>query len=55
MLKHGIRKTFDTHVFLTERHAETSFSYEIPIYNSGEYVLILQFVEVYFIIFIFII
>ena len=31
---------------MTERHDDKSFTYEVPLYNAGSYVLILKFSEV---------
>jgi len=33
---------------MTERHADESFWYEIPVNSPGKYVLILKFSELYF-------
>eukprot|EP01016_Furgasonia_blochmanni_P013256 TRINITY_DN1672_c0_g1_i1.p1 TRINITY_DN1672_c0_g1~~TRINITY_DN1672_c0_g1_i1.p1 ORF type:complete len:407 (+),score=110.43 TRINITY_DN1672_c0_g1_i1:142-1362(+) len=43
-----IKYTYDPKVYLTERHADESFSYDIPVDAQGTYVLILQFAELYF-------
>jgi len=33
---------------MTERHADESFWYEVPVNSPGKYVLILKFTELYF-------
>ncbi len=38
----------DTLLYQTERYHSSSFGYDVPIPNDGEYVLILKFAEVYF-------
>jgi len=43
---HFIKYTDDPFVYMTERHSEGSFSYQIPIKENGNYVLILKFAEV---------
>jgi len=44
----NIKYTNDQKVYLSERHAEFTFFYEIPIEKPGVYVLILKFAEMYF-------
>jgi hypothetical protein len=43
-----IKYTDDPFVYMTERHGEESFTYQIPIKENGNYVLILKFAEMYF-------
>jgi hypothetical protein len=43
-----IKYTNDPTVYMTERHADETFWYEIPVQSSGKYVLILKFTELYF-------
>jgi len=43
-----IKYTTDQQVYMTERHADESFTYEIPLQTQGKYVLILKFSELYF-------
>ena len=38
----------DQILYQTERWHDQSFSYEIPVKEDGEYVLVLKFAEVYF-------
>lgn len=38
----------DMILYQTERYHTTSFSYDIPIVDEGEYILITKFAEVYF-------
>jgi len=44
----NIKYTNDQNVYLTERHADWTFFYEIPLDKPGVYVLILKFAEMYF-------
>jgi hypothetical protein len=43
-----IKYTSDQHVYMTERHADGSFAYEVPIPGPGKYVLIAKFAEMWF-------
>lgn len=43
-----IKYTKDPHIYMTERHDEKTFSYEIPVKSPGKYVLIAKFSELYF-------
>ena len=38
----------DNILYQTERWHDASFSYDIPVQNDGDYVLVLKFAEVYF-------
>ena len=44
----NIKYTNDQNVYLSERHAEWTFFYEIPVERPGTFVLILKFAEMYF-------
>ena len=46
--KKNIKYADDKPVMMTERHSHTDFEYRIPIGTDGDYVLILQFAEMYF-------
>ncbi|XP_050548398.1 malectin-A-like [Daktulosphaira vitifoliae] len=41
-------KHHDQILYQTERYSHTSFGYDIPIMQNGEYVMVLKFSEVYF-------
>ncbi|KAM3134911.1 hypothetical protein pb186bvf_012911 [Paramecium bursaria] len=43
-----IKFTREPDIYLTERHAYKSFSYQVPLQKEGTYVLILKFAEMYF-------
>ncbi|CAD8065823.1 unnamed protein product [Paramecium primaurelia] len=43
-----IKYTREPEIYLTERHAYKTFSYQIPLQKEGTYTLILKFAEMYF-------
>lgn len=43
-----LKYTFDPNIYMTERHHDDSFSYDITIPKEGKYTLILKFAEMYF-------
>ncbi|CAD8078164.1 unnamed protein product [Paramecium sonneborni] len=43
-----IKYTREPQIYLTERHAYKTFSYQIPLQKEGTYTLILKFAEMYF-------
>jgi len=43
-----LRYTNDQPIYMTERHADDTFWYEVPVNTPGKYVLFLKFSELYF-------
>lgn len=41
-------KPHDQILYQTERYSQTTFGYDIPIMQDGDYVMVLKFSEVYF-------